>query len=383
MSETFEARLQAVDAALLTPLVQQALGDTHAEVLEWQQRPLLGGFAPPEAGVLGRILFSGSVHLHGEVIQWALVLKVLALPAGKEHQRPTDAFYWLREALAYQSSLLTDLQDGLVAPRCFAVVEYPNNECWVWMEYIVEEYQEWPLARYERAAQHLGQFNGRLLMQGNLPVSPWFLDGFTRQLVDWAAVDEQELMGLAQHPRSWATPQSAERMLHIYRERERLLAALAQLPQTLCHHDAHRRNLMARRTTRGEEQTVAIDWSVVGPGALGEEIAITVILSLAGWKVPASDAHPFENFVYTGYLAGVRQAGWQGDEALMRLGYTAAIALSTTALHTYFLRDILSDETIARAYEQAAGKPYPVICQDYRTSLEFCLDRGEEALTLL
>ena len=40
MNTQFQERLNAVDAALLTPLVRQVLADTCAEVLDWSYVPL-------------------------------------------------------------------------------------------------------------------------------------------------------------------------------------------------------------------------------------------------------------------------------------------------------------------------------------------------------
>lgn len=51
------------------------------------------------------------------------------------------------------------------------------------------------------------------------------------------------------------------------------IANLSRLPQTLCHHDAVRSNLIARRRPDGATEIVAIDWESTGPGAVGAEIA--------------------------------------------------------------------------------------------------------------
>src|SRR5919201_6300912 len=74
------------------------------------------------------------------------------------------------------------------------------------------------------------------------------------------------------HPlirRAYPTP-VAERLLRLHAGRGVLLDRLDRLPHTLCHLDAFRRNLFARVTDDGRQQTVAIDWASIGFAALGE-----------------------------------------------------------------------------------------------------------------
>ena len=69
MSQMCQARLQAVDRTVLTPLVRQALANPMAEVLDWEER-LLGGSA---AQIVGRPLEEllaqlGASHRFGLVL---------------------------------------------------------------------------------------------------------------------------------------------------------------------------------------------------------------------------------------------------------------------------------------------------------------------------
>jgi hypothetical protein len=58
-----------------------------------------------------------------------------------------------------------------------------------------------------------------------------------------------------------------DRIEQFWGQRHDLLRALDHLPVCFCHHDAFRRNLLARNVA----ETVAIDWSYTGFGAVGEE----------------------------------------------------------------------------------------------------------------
>jgi hypothetical protein len=387
MVKDFQERLQAVDRHVLAPLVQQALGAPLAEVLNWEQRPLGGGAAQPEEGILGRFHFSGQARVGDELVSWALVLKAFAPPEGSMNDELTAWTYWKRELLTYQSELLADLRADinacLITPRRYALVEYPNEEYWLWMEYIAEETKSWPLEQYRLAARHLGQFNGIYMMGRPLPVYPWLNSGHIRQWLAWGEPGLQDLRRLAQHPRSWITAESAERILRLYSERDRLLAVLEQLPHCLCHHDAHRRNLMARRTANGVDQTVLIDWSATGPGAIGEELATLVGFGLYWLEVPSADAPRFDALAFAGYLAGLHDAGWQGEKAIVRLGYTVSVALlMVMAMNGLSLRLVEDDEVMA-SWEQMIGHPLSVLQPHWLATTEFLLSLGDEALALI
>lgn len=62
-------------------------------------------------------------------------------------------------------------------------------------------------------------------------------------------------------------------MLELYDERDGLCAVLTQLPQTICHGDADRRNFRSRRTADGNTATVALDWAFAGVGVIGQDIS--------------------------------------------------------------------------------------------------------------
>jgi hypothetical protein len=170
----------------------------------------------------------------------------------------------MREPLIYQSQRLEQLPVGLSAPRCYRVDTYPEQEYWVWMEEIQKPSGEWTLERYGLAARHLGQFNGAYLAGHSLPQAyPWLTWGRTQEWCDL-------LRPIAERYGQYeATPigkrlfvnNSFERTLSLWSGHQRLLEGFVKLPITFCHHDAFRRNLLARDHSSG---TVAIDWSLVG-----------------------------------------------------------------------------------------------------------------------
>jgi hypothetical protein len=172
MIEEFATRLAAVDRTMLTPLVQQALAQPSVEVLNWGYELLHGGFGHEVSGVYGVYRFSGHAIARGETLPWSLILK--ASGSATSSNDLTAWNYWKREALVYQSQLLDTLPSGLIAPRCYGVVEQADEEVWLWLEDIHEKIgRVWLVARYGVAAHHLGQFNGAYLAGRDLPVQPW------------------------------------------------------------------------------------------------------------------------------------------------------------------------------------------------------------------
>ena len=115
--------------------------------------------------------------------------------------------------------------------------------------------------------------------------------------------------------------------MRLWDERETFFNAIESLPQTICHNDAFRRNLFAGRSADGLIQTIAIDWTYLGWGAVGEEIASLVVGTLSFNEVDWSQAVELSETAVEMYLDGLRDAGWRGDPRTVRLGFTAGVAM--------------------------------------------------------
>ena len=174
--------LRDIDPPTLQPLVQALLDDTMAELRDWRTHPIYGGAATNAA--LYRV--AGSAETHGATLPWSLVPKVFRLRGRADN--PLRWNYWKREPLAYQAGLLAHLPGGLVAPRCFGVTEQPGGEVWLWIEDVADLGQhQWSLDEFDRAARHLGRFNGAYLAGQPLPVYPWLSRGRLRAWVAFCA----------------------------------------------------------------------------------------------------------------------------------------------------------------------------------------------------
>ena len=385
MANEFAARLEALDQIRLTPLVRSALENDAAEVVDWNYQAATGGLTQAAGYSYGIYRFKGTAQILDKRVPWSLILKAIG-SASKGSQEPSDWSYWKREALVFQSDLLDDLSGNLVAPHCFGVDEYPGQEFWIWLEDIPEQEANWSLERYGLAARHLGQFNGPYFMGRSLPEAPWFSTGRIRSYLARAKPIILDLPQISKHPlaQRWLTRDSVERILQLWTEQDRLLQVFDRLPKSLCHLDAFRSNLLARPRIDDQEQTVAIDWSLAGIGTIGEEIAPLFVQSLQYFEVEMDQMRRLDNLVFEGYLAGLRDVGWQGNPQMARFGYTATLALyKGVGFVGFFLSMVLNDEGIRQSLEKSLGYPFEYIFEQWADLQHYLLDLGDEALTLL
>lgn len=309
--------------AVLTPLVQAALQDNSAQVDTCQVDTLAGGAGDQGAGTSGIYRLHGQARAGEDRRPWTLILKYSRPAPGSELSGDE------REWQAYASGLLAKVSGPFAtAPRCFAAQTRPDGELWLWLEAIDDIGGDWSPTEYAHAAYHLGTFNAYFAQQ---PLDwPWLSRRWLRGWVAQRAGDIDLLRTLASdHPdvsRAFP-PDVASGILALWDDRETLLNALEQLPQTLCHLDAFRRNLLSRRQPDGQTQLVLIDWAFTGIAAPGEELAPLIVASEGFEHAAAPDMAGLEAAVYPAYVEGLRAAGWAGDPRAVRFAYCAAAAL--------------------------------------------------------
>jgi hypothetical protein len=352
-SEEQTAQLAAIGGATLTPLVQRALGSETVEVVDWECEQLHGGIGAGTAVYR----FSGQGRDQGQTVPWSLILKTLLPEGGSAKVSAWD--YYRREAEAYVSGWLDELPGGLAAPRCFGVLDQPEGTCWMWLEEIAEEIgPQWPLEHYGLVARHLGQFNGAYLVDRPLPGWSWLSSDWLRGWVELSAPAMEPLRDALASPwgRRWLPEEDRDQYFHLWAGRGLYFDALDRLPQTICHFDIFRRNLFARKTVDGDEQTVAIDWAFVGRGPIGADLNPLVWMSMALGGVGLDKAQELEETVFEGYLEGLHEAGWQGDPLQVRLGYTAAsVRFLFPEVGTWLA--LILDERLHAGFERSVGAP--------------------------
>lgn len=283
--------------------------------------------------------------------------------------------YWKREPFVYQAGLLANLPAGVAAPQYFGVEDLSNETVWLWLEDMgASSDSPWLLSRYALAARHIGQFNGVYLVRDACPSFPWLRQDYLRAWVALGGPGIGQLPDVVGRPlvdKVYPSPVVA-RLLRVWEQREALLTELAGLPQTFCHMDVMRRNLISRQDMYGHDQTVLIDRGEVGIGALGEDLAafVTANVFLEPGTPPAQD---LEGVGVTSYIDGLRDIGWHGDIQLVRRGYTRAAALRVLGGTTWVLQTIL-DNSRHDELERVFGQPIQKLLERWAKAISVVVD---------
>lgn len=325
-----ESRLASLSPAQLVPLVEAAAGWSQIEIVNWLYRQLSGGMGGGVGGTaIYRVAGEARTHANPQPQSWSLILKVLYARPG-EHLG--DSHYWRREAHVYQSGLLDNLPAPLAVPRCLGLTEYPGEACWLWLEDVPDDHPgQWSLEQHIITARHLGRFSVTHIQRRPLPHFDWLSQSWIRQDVNRfgrQVLNLDELDELRQHPlvARWLTDKTMANLQHLWTEREVFLSALDSLPETMCHYDAFRRNLLYR-----DNQLIMLDWSFVGHGPLGAELVAPFWVNAIYEEIDVADLKTLDTALFDSYVTGLRDAGWHGNVQQVRLGYCAALGLRRLA----------------------------------------------------
>lgn len=330
----------------------------------------------PTARALYR--WSGRAAVNGVEQDWSLILK--AWVRDPESDVPSQWDYWKREFLAYSSGILGELP-GISAPRLLGAND-EDDAAYVWLEDVAAQGQSrWPADRYELAALHLGRFNGAYLADRPIPDAPFLTRTYLRAWTNWIPWRD-----VFRSSESWSDPLVAaaipvppiERLERLHSTVGPLFDRLERLPQTFSHLDAWRTNLIDARSASGEDRTVAIDWSFVGTAPPGQEVAI-----LVGGSHIWLDADPDELAVvskraFTAYVDGLREAGWRGDEGVVRFAYAASAALYLAPVLTFWIARIASPAR-REWIERKCGRDARDVVRGWALVLDHALELADEA----
>ncbi len=281
----------------------------------------------------------------------SLVLKVLHQRSGES---PASPYYWKREYEVYQSGLLERLPaDTFVSPEIYDLQDF-GDSCWIWMEDIDDCKNDWTLDDFRDVATRLGRFNGAWLTGRAAPSFDWLCHNWHAAIIPALAPTFANLDALLESPltRAALPLEAKDEIMAIWRDRRQFQDALVQLPQTLCHTDAFRRNILHRAG-----DAVLLDWALASLGALGEELVCLVAVSLYYQGFSEEYADSLDETVFAAYVEGLRQAGWTDDPKLARIGYTCAMALRGLAgvkQDLEFLSDQASHKQLLRTHQMTS-----------------------------
>lgn len=372
---------QGIDYAVLTPVVRRMLGNDALTLGAWNIHPI----AYPNVHSQSRGLFriAGSAHDGGMERAWSLVLKVFTAPSTTADDA-TASVEWQREALAYQSALLPHAAGGMTTPRCFGVEHLTPDTLFLWLEDVAaSDDARWSLARYGLAGRHWGAFGGAR-MGDALPAEPWLIRNYTSTwiasfapLIELAQQQTAHIDPLLQRT---VPPAVIKSVVRLWNEHDTLVHRLAHLPQTVCHHDVWRNNLISRHNADGQDETIVLDWEMVGLGAAGEDVGNLLGVSLLNFDVEATQADVLADTLLAQYVEGLHDAGWRGDPQAIAYAFTMAAALrcvwATACWPLAIMRD--PDQHVP-ATEQRWGRSIEQVFEHWAATTQFLLDRAEAA----
>ena len=195
---------------------------------------------------------------------------------------PAHPYYWRREPCVYESGIAQPFGP----PECRAIVERDDGSVALWLA-DVPEVARWTPELLAEVAHRLGRAQA-----APAPQEVWLSHGWLRAYLALHEVADNELV-------------------------DRLDAR----PQTLCHHDFHPANVV------GANADVVVDWAYCGLGAFGLDAGVLVADGIADEAFPAELADEVGDAVWNGYLAGLREGGWAGDEGDVRFAFARGTAL--------------------------------------------------------
>ncbi|MEV5836136.1 phosphotransferase [Nocardia sp. NPDC052112] len=228
--------------------------------------------------------------------------------------------YWRREFLAYRSEIPALFGSaGLRSPDLIAY-EDGGNYVDLWLEECTAPaVTTWSPQQYIDAARLLGTTQGRLTAQGLVPEHSWFCRNYIGDYQSEKPFD----FSIVFDDSAWQVPliednfsiALRQRLRNFVDTRSELHEILASVPVTLCHNDFWTRNLF------GDTAAISvIDWSFVGAGPLGSDIANLVLSAGFDGFIEPHDLPGFASSVFDGYSAGLVSGGWNGDTPAARLG---------------------------------------------------------------
>lgn len=332
------------DAEVTSAVVAAGIGPT--DTTAWVADPLI------DTAVVSAT--AGVWRVHGDA--WSLVVKRLQLSdTGNDRWQasndPGHWFYWRREALAYDSDVLSSLTGGVRAPSCYSVVDRDDGTVDVWLEDVTGSARMWDVARFAEAVRQMGVSQG-IIARGGPPTEPWLSRNWLRQYVEIRRGDGDILWDDSAWDdpivRANLPPQNADRARSLWNRLSAYLDQVETLPRTLCHFDLHPDNLY---DVDGE--TVLIDWAFVGVGGLGEDIGALVPDLVTDFHFRPAELPTLFEQMSRSYADGLHSAGIQITNDEVR----RAIAVAAIAKYAWIIPALL--ETARSGRPSLNGRPVP------------------------
>lgn len=313
------AAITALEPDAILSAARRSLGITGGSLGSWHAGTL---WTPRLATTSGVYRVDAVVEHEGLRLESFLVLKVISR---------RDAHHLSFEAELYASGVLDELPEGLEAPRWYGNVAIGTDHTGVWLSPERDDLERvWNVERFGIAARHLGRLAGRMcpVLQEHAIRRP------VRSFWNDPAYVEETMRTFADTSRggraqcAWP-PRIRRGLIDLWSERDSVLMHAEALPVTLCHGDAQRRNLFARR-----DATVAIDWANFSMAPVGMDIVTLVHYALAYFDIDSDHAADLEKSVLAGYAQGLEDMGASIDRETIWFGYAIQLVYGRGLLET-------------------------------------------------
>jgi hypothetical protein len=268
---------------------------------------------------------TGGLRRAGGAVHKRLTQRPDAPPHWAASSDPRHWNYWRREALVHESVLPARL--GLGAPRVLGIDETVDAIDLSFEDVHGRHGGQLTIDDLAAAAGDLGRAQGgpgRFDGPDFIGEEPWFSHGFLARYSGSRPARHELLHDDA----AWAQPLVARHfdadlragLVALHERRDELLALMSRLPRAICHLDVWPANLIRRP----DGQVVFLDWAFTGEGALGEDPGNLVPDSIFDLHVPHTRIDELAEAVERAYLAGLRAAGWDGDDHTVLIGIRAS-----------------------------------------------------------
>jgi hypothetical protein len=135
---------------------------------------------------------------------------------------------------------------------------------------------------------------------------------------------------LSRYPEPGANP-----FRQLLLQQDRFLGKLDSLPKTLSHGDTYPTNFMSRLDPSGRDQTVALDWALLGLQPVGYDLGQFVFGAIT--NLGSMQQEEIIDSLFEAYVHGLRDEGVNLDAKSLRYSFAVSAALRVGLFQLYLL----------------------------------------------
>jgi hypothetical protein len=128
------------------------------------------------------------------------------------------------------------------------------------------------------------------------------------------------------------------------------------------------------------------EWTSPTGSAVGADLGHLIACNVEHWVVPPDEVAAHDRATTAGYLSGLRDHGWRGDQRVVLLARAASAALQITPTLAAQVSWLHGEPAVAdglgswpQELADKQGLPLPVAMAGWATIFSYLLDLGDEA----